>query len=188
MDREADVDHMPPSMLNTLSPGQSSPRLEASPLLFAPLPLFASSPPVHPARPPRRSPRPLTFYHHNRYIIPRSVFYSRVTPWNAFVRDIVRLSLLPRSLSFFPPSSSSVFFLHRLFDRRDRVVFFFSLLFFSTRRIFRDAITAPRSPEIIARAVELGYVRGDNNGVLYRLALLTHGSRKVHQFSGKLNR
>jgi len=32
--READVDHMPPSMFNTLSPGQSSPRLEASPLVF----------------------------------------------------------------------------------------------------------------------------------------------------------
>lgn len=96
MDREADVDHMPPSMLNTLSPGQSSPRLEASPLLFA-IPPFASSPMPHLAT-PRHIPRPLTFYHHNRYIIPWSVFYSRVTPWNAFVRDIVLLSLLPHSL------------------------------------------------------------------------------------------
>lgn len=90
MDREADVDHMPPSMFNTLSPGQSSPRLEASPLVFT-IPPSASSPITSPVSPflPRRSPRPLTFYHHNRYIIPRSVFYSRVTLWNAFVRDIL---------------------------------------------------------------------------------------------------
>jgi len=123
MDREADVDHMPPSMLNTLSPGQSSPRLEASPLLFA-IPPFASSP--MPPFLPRHTPRPLTFYHHNRYIIPRSVFYSRVTPWNAFVRDIVRLSLLPRSL--FP--TLFVFF-RRLFDRRDRFFPFFDVAHFS---------------------------------------------------------
>lgn len=108
MDREADVDHMPPSTLNTLSPGQSSPRLEASPLLFA-IPPFLPHLPCRPSSPhlatPRHTPRPLTFYHHNRYIIPRSVFYSRVTPWNAFVRDIVCLphSLFPTLFVFFPP-------------------------------------------------------------------------------------
>lgn len=123
MDREADVDHMPPSMLNTLSPGQSSPRLEASPLLFA-IPPFASS--SMPPFLPRHTPRPLTFYHHNRYIIPRSVFYSRVTPWNAFVRDIVRLYLLPHSL--FP--TLFVFF-RRLFHRRDHFFPFFDAAHFS---------------------------------------------------------
>lgn len=108
MDREADVDHMPPSMFNTLSPGQSSPRLEASPLVFT-IPPSASSPITSPVSPflPRRSPRPLTFYHHNRYIIPRSVFYSRVTLWNAFVRDILYPPppLFPCTIPNFPPSS-----------------------------------------------------------------------------------
>jgi len=106
MDREADVDHMPPSMFNTLSPGQSSPRLEASPLVFT-IPL--SPHPYHPSPVPpflpHRSSRPLTFYHHNRYIIPRSVFYSRVTPWNAFVRDIVPPLLSSPPFSSPPPPS-----------------------------------------------------------------------------------
>lgn len=131
MDREADVDHMPPSMFNTLSPGQSSPRLEASPLVFtiSPLP-HPPSPPLCALPTSPFSPRTLTFYHHNRYIIPRSVFYSRVTPWNAFVRDIVapRLSL---SLLLRHPHLSIlfVFFFRRLSDRRDRF-FSFSVYFF----------------------------------------------------------
>lgn len=138
MDREADVDHMPPSMLNTLSPGQSSPRLEASPLLFA-IPPFASSP--HATLPPSPHPsRPLTFYHHNRYIIPRSVFYSRVTPWNAFVRDIVRLSLLP--VLYFPLSS--------FFFSAGYLIGEIAFFLFSIRRIFQDTIMAPPLLEIIA--------------------------------------
>lgn len=101
MDREADVDHMPPSMLNTLSPGQSSPRLEASPLLFA-IPPFTSSP--MPSFLPHRISRPLTFYHHNRYIIPRSVFYSRVTHRGMRLFGILYAS--PSSpILFFSPSS-----------------------------------------------------------------------------------
>jgi len=77
---------------------RDSPVLDSRPLLScSPFPLL----PHLPQLPflPRHIPRPLTFYHHNRYIIPRSVFYSRVTPWNAFVRDIVRLSSPP--VSFF---------------------------------------------------------------------------------------
>lgn len=95
-------------------------------------------------------PRPLTFYHHNRYIIPRSVFYSRVTPWNAFVRDIVRLSLslslalLPLFPFSFPPSS---FFFPAGYLIGE--IAFFPL--FSMRRIFRDTIMVPRLLEIIAR-------------------------------------
>lgn len=138
MDREADVDHMPPSMLNTLSPGQSSPRLEASPLLFA-IPPFASSPHATHFL-PRHTPRPLTFYHHNRYIIPRSVFYSRVTPWNAFVRDIVRLSLLP--VLYFPLSS--------FFFPAGYLIGEIAFFLFSIRRIFQDTIMVPQLLEIIA--------------------------------------
>jgi len=73
---------------------------------FAPTPVTIS--PVPPFL-PHRSSRPLTFYHHNRYIIPRSVFYSRVTPWNAFVRDIVP----PLPLLTSPPSSWALFFFPR---------------------------------------------------------------------------
>lgn len=180
MDREADVDHMPPSMLNTLSPGQSSPRLEASPLLFA-APPFASSPITpRPSRIPRRNPRPLTFYHHNRYIIPRSVFYSRVTSWNAFVRDIVRLSFSP--VLFFPPIILFVFF------STGYLIGEIAFFFFFRRDVFSEMRLWYRGCRILSRVVELGYVRGDNNEVLYRLTLLTYGSRKVHQFSGKLNK
>lgn len=115
MDREANVDHMPPSMLNTLSPGQSSPRLEASPLLFA-IPPFTSSP--MPSFLPHRISRPLTFYHHNRYIIPRSVFYSRVTHRGMRLFGILYASpsspvLFFSPSSFFPPviwSARSTFF------------------------------------------------------------------------------
>lgn len=83
---------------------KSSPRLEASPLLFA-VPLSTpTSICFIPLIPHHRAPRPLT-YHHNRYIIPRSVFYSRVTPWNAFVRDIVCLSLFLSTLPALPSSS-----------------------------------------------------------------------------------
>lgn len=91
---------------------RDSPVLDSRPLLScSPFPLLPHLP-CRPTSPhlaaPRHIPRPLTFYHHNRYIIPWSVFYSRVTPWNAFVRDIVLLSLLPHSLFptlfvFFPP-------------------------------------------------------------------------------------
>lgn len=81
---------------------RDSPVLDSRPLLScSPFPLLPHLP--MPPFLPRHTPRPLTFYHHNRYIIPRSVFYSRVTPWNAFVRDIVRLSLLP--VLYFPLSS-----------------------------------------------------------------------------------
>lgn len=93
--------------------------------LVPPFPL-QPHPPALPPFLPRCASRPLTFYHHNRYIIPRSVFYSRVTSWNAFVRDIVRspsLLLLPPLVLFFP--SFSFFFLRRLFDQREIVFFFF---------------------------------------------------------------
>lgn len=105
---------------------QSSTRGLSSLVRRSPFCLISHMPPF----PPRHTPRPLTFYHHNRYIIPWSVFYSRVTPWNAFVRDIVRLSLLPRSL--FP---SSFFFSRRLFDRRDRFFFLFQCGAFSEIRL-----------------------------------------------------
>lgn len=105
---------------------QSSTRGLSSLVRHSPFCLISPMPPFL----PRRTPRPLTFYHHNRYIIPRSVFYSRVTPWNAFVRDIVRLSLLP--VLYFP--LSSVFFSRRLFDRRDRFFSFFRYgVFFKIR-------------------------------------------------------
>lgn len=158
MDREADVDHMPPSMFNTLSPGQSSPRLEASPLLFAvpPCPITRLPPPCTPsssASSPisplllRHPSRPLTFYHHNRYIIPRSVFYSRVAPWNAFVRDIVHSPPLRRFRRPFSSSSSPLslflfslfsvsFFFHRwLLDQRDYSLFSSDAVHFFTARL-----------------------------------------------------
>lgn len=78
---------------------RDSPVLDSRPLLScSPFPRFPSLY-LRPLSPllPRHPPRPLTFYHHNRYIIPRSVFYSRVAPWNAFVRDIVRASVPPTS-------------------------------------------------------------------------------------------
>lgn len=71
-------------------------------------------------------PFSLTFYHHNRYIIPRSVFYSRVTPWNAFVRDIVPP---PPPLSF-PPSSPFFHPLRFLSDQRELFFLFGTVHFF----------------------------------------------------------
>lgn len=133
---------------------RDSPVLDSRPLLScSPFPRFPSLylRPVSPLL-PRRPPRPLTFYHHNRYIIPRSVFYSRVAPWNAFVRDIVRASVPlpppthpstlvshPRAafaLSlFFPPSSLIFFFIvgyliGQIIPFSLSTRYFFSFLFF----------------------------------------------------------
>lgn len=87
---------------------RDSPVLDSRPLLScSPFPRFPN-PYLRSVSPllPRHPFRPLTFYHHNRYIIPRSVFYSRVAPWNAFVRDIVRASL-PLLLPSYHPSRPS---------------------------------------------------------------------------------
>lgn len=113
--------------------------------LVPPCPLLPH-PLVLPPFLPRCASRPLTFYRHNRYIIPRSVFYSRVTSWNAFVRDIV----LPLSSPFLLPFSFS----HplRFFSFVDYLIsersFFFSFL---TQYIFSDLIMTSKLLEIIAR-------------------------------------
>lgn len=127
---------------------RDSPVLDSRPLLScSPFPLL-SHPPVLPPFLPRCTLHPLTFYHHNRYIIPRSVFYSRVTSWNAFVRDIVRLPPFssPSLLSFsFSRSLRSFFFVDYLISERS---FFFSFL---TQCIFLDLIMMPKLLEIIER-------------------------------------
>lgn len=118
---------------------RDSPVLDSRPLLScSPFPLLPHLP--MPPFLPRHTPRPLTFYHHNRYIIPRSVFYSRVTPWNAFVRDIVRLSLLP--VLYFPLSS--------FFFSAGYLIGEIAFFLFSIRRIFQDTIMVPQLLEIIA--------------------------------------
>lgn len=150
---------------------RDSPVLDSRPLLScSPFPRFPSLylRPVSPLL-PRHPLRPLTFYHHNRYIIPRSVFYSRVAPWNAFVRDIVRASVPlpppthpstlvshPRAafaLSSSHPLRSFFFFHRRLFDRPDYSFFSFDAVLFLLSLFFFfvwDSIMALRLPEIIA--------------------------------------
>lgn len=106
---------------------RDSPVLDSRPLLSCSPFSLLPHPPVPPSFLPRCTLHPLTFYHHNRYIIPRSVFYSRVTSWNAFVRDIVRLSpsrLLLSSRSLFPILFAFFFPSSIIWSARERVFFF----------------------------------------------------------------
>lgn len=111
MDRETDVDHMLPSMFSTLSPGQS-PVLDSRPLLSCSLPPALPQLCRFPTYYPLSlslcclpilslySPRPLTFYHHNRYIIPR-LYFIHVSHCGM---RLFRILFNVTSSNLFPPS------------------------------------------------------------------------------------